>query len=146
MAENEKQVEEYSLEDLEKLLGVSEVAEMFDVRPGTVRRAARKGEIPGAVEILGRHGFDPELVVQWEPQEGSGRKAPRRDDGRQRYTIYLTVDEATDLGEKGYELIDPRERSRKRRQERKAKKAAAKVENEPETSEDESNPFDSFGE
>jgi len=114
------------LSQLEQLLTVNDVAEMFDVEPRIVRREARKNNIPGAIDVLGRHGFDPDKVKEWEPPEpGTRRVGARREDGRQRYRIYLSPQEYEDLKAKGFELVDPREAAKARRAARKAKKAAA---------------------
>ncbi len=114
------------LSQLENLLTVKDVAEMFEVEPRIVRREARKKNIPGAYDVLGRYGFDPEKVTEWEPPEpGERRVGARRDDGRQRYRIYLNQEEFTKLQSQGFEMVDPREAAKARRAARKAKKASA---------------------
>lgn len=108
--------------DLEKLISVAEVAEHFGVRPGIVRRAAKKEEIPGAIKVVGKYGFDPVEMLKWVPPEpGTRRVGAKRADGRQRYNIWLTLEEEAGLAPK-YEIVDPRERAKARRA---AKKAAA---------------------
>ncbi|MFA5526299.1 MAG: helix-turn-helix domain-containing protein [Acholeplasmataceae bacterium] len=119
---------EITLEKLNSLLSTTEVAEMFDVSPGVVRRAARKGEVPGKIEVLGRVAFDPELVKDWEPPERRSAGRATRDDGRLRWKIWLTKEEAESLSEEGYEIENPREAARKRRAARKAKAAGTGVE------------------
>ena len=49
----------------------------------------------------------------------------RREDGRQRFRIYLNQEEYEALKSQGFEIVDPREAAKKRRAERKAKKAAS---------------------
>jgi hypothetical protein len=105
-----------SKEELQALLTVKEVAEMHDVPARVVRKAVKNGTIPGAVEVLGRTGFDPDLVANWTPPEpGTRVVGARREDGRRRYRIYLTPDEAAKLLVEGYEVSDPREAAKARR-------------------------------
>lgn len=113
-------------EQLEKLLTVGQVAEMMDVEPRIVRREARKDKIPGCTKILGKYGFDPELVEDWEPPEpGTRRGRSTREDGRKRYKIYLSDDELAALKEQGFEIVNPRIAARERRARRKAKAETA---------------------
>ena len=111
--------DELNLEKLETFLSTTEVAEMFDVSPGVVRREAKKDAIPGAVNILGRLGFDPELVQGWEPPEGR-TGGIKREDGRVRWKILLNDDEKAKLVAEGYEIEDPRAAGKARRAARKA--------------------------
>jgi len=133
------------MEQLQALLTVKQVAEMFDVPARIVRKAAKNKTIPGAIEVLGKVGFDPDVVTNWTPPElGTRTVGARREDGRQRYSVYLTPDEAAKLLSEGYEISDPREAAKARR----AKKAAAKAEGseasqEVEASDDD--PFAGFG-
>jgi len=134
------------LSQVEQLLTTKQVAEMFEVETRIVRRAARKGTIPGVVRILGRTGFVPELVKDWEaPEPGTfGARGPSRDDGRQRYVIFLSQEEYTKLAAE-HELVDPRERSKARRAARKAKEAAEATQTvDSSDNEDKENPFGDF--
>jgi len=131
------------LSNLSELLSVQQVAEMFDVPARVVRKAAKNGTIPGAVSVLGKTGFDPNSVTEWEPPEAGTRTVgASREDGRQRYRIYLTPAEASKLGAEGYELSDPREAAKARRAAKKADKGEAPAVEETGTVED---PFAAFG-
>ncbi len=114
---------DYSMEELAKLLTMSQVAELKNVPVGVVRRAARsEAGIPGKVEVLGRFGFDPVLVATWEPPAGSARTV--REDGRKKYWVFANTEEHADLVELGYEVVDPSIAAKARRTARKAAKAA----------------------
>lgn len=118
----------FDMEALSKLLTVKEVASMFEVRQGIVRKAARDGTIPGAISVLGKTGFDPEAVLEWTPPEpGTRRVGASREDGKRRFRIYLSDTEPNNelakLLAEGYEITDPRVASRERRAARKAAKA-----------------------
>ena len=131
------------LSQVEQLLTVKQVAEKFGVEPRVVRRAVRKGTINGVVSILGRTGFVPEAVADWTPPEPGvfGARGPAREDGRRRYTAFLTEEEHTLLSAT-YEIVDPRIAAKARRAARKAAKLAA---GEGETSaEVDANPFADF--
>ena len=111
-----------SREELQKLISVNDVAKLFEVRPGIVRREAKKDNIPGAYLMIGKYGFDPEEVMAWEPPvAGTRTVGAKREDGRQRYAIWLTLEEHAGLSP-DYEMTNPRERAAARRA---AKKAAA---------------------
>ncbi len=111
-----------SRERLEKLLTVGEVAKLFEVRQGIVRRCAKKKEVPGAVFVLGRYGFDPDDVMKWTPPDpGTRIVGVRRSDGRQRFSIWLDKTEHEACEAAGYEMSDPR----KKAAERKAARTAA---------------------
>lgn len=129
--------------ELEKLLTVAQVAEMHEVPARVVRKAAKEGSIQGAHFILKKWGFDPELVSGWKaPEPGVfGARAPKRDDGRTRYQIYLTVEESATLLSQGFEITDPRVAAKERRAARKAAKEAGTVEV---TVADEDDPFAGF--
>ena len=133
------------MSQLDSLLSVQQVADMFEVPARIVRKGAKNGTIPGTYKILGKYGFDPEQVTSWEPPEAGTRVVgAKREDGRQRYRIYLTPEELAKLQTEGYELADPREAAKARRA---AKRAAKKAKEEgqteaPETVED---PFKEFG-
>lgn len=115
-----------NLGDVEKLLSVNDVAALFEIEPRVVRRCARKGLIPGQYKILGKLGFDPDKLADWTPPEVGvfGARTPKRDDGRQRYHIFLTAEEEAKLSPH-YELVDPRVAAKARRAARKAAKAEA---------------------
>lgn len=130
------------LDRLEDFLTTSEVAEEFDVSTGYVRREAKKGNVPGFVDILGRYAFDPDQIENWEPTPGRRGRSTRADN-RLRFKIYLTRDEADELSEV-YDIVDPRKKAAERRAARKAKEAnEVSGEQTPET-EAGGNPFDSF--
>jgi len=133
---------------LEELLTVSQVAEMHDVPARIVRKAARRGTIPGQIKVLGKYGFDPELSQTWTPPEPGefGTRKAKREDGRQRYRIYLTVEEATTLQGQGFEVTDPRDEAKVRRAARKA--AAVKGETQAQAqaqTQEGDDPFADFG-
>lgn len=110
-----------TIKALEKLITAEQLAELLDVEPRVVRRAARKGQIPGTIKVLGRTGFDPDLAIEWKPAPGEA--APRRADGRRPFRVYLTAEEQAALVEQGYEFVDPRAK-RKARRAAKAEAAA----------------------
>lgn len=117
---------EMTHEQLTALLTVKEVAEMHDVPDRVVRKAVKSGTIPGHVQVLGKSGFEPEKVAKWvAPEPGTRVVGAKRADGRQRYRIYLTQDEAAKLLAEGYEVTDPREAAKARRAARKATKDEA---------------------
>jgi len=125
---------------LEKLITVQDVAEMFEVRPGIVRREARKGNVPGAIKVLGKTGFDPDLVQTWTPPEG-GERVSKREDGRRRYRIFLSEEELATLSPT-YEIVDPRVAAKARRAAKKAKaEAGGEV---PAAAADAPDPFEDF--
>lgn len=129
----------------ESLLTIQQVADMFDVPARVVRKEAKKGHIPGTVQVLGKYGFDPEKVTDWTPPEAGERVVgARREDGRQRYRIYLSPEEFETLKAGGYELNDPRVAAKARRAARKGKAAPQGEEKpgEPVAGED---PFADFG-
>lgn len=112
-------------EEMQALLTVKEVAEMHDVPARVVRKAAKAGTIPGHIEVLGKSGFDPNLVGDWiAPEPGTRVVGAARADGRQRYRIYLNPEEAAKLLAEGFEVTDPRVAAKARRAARKAAKAA----------------------
>lgn len=118
-----------SMEKLNSLLTISQVAELHEVPARVVRKAAKAGTVPGQIKVLKTFGFDPELVVNWVPPEPGVRVVgARRADGRQRYRIYCNKEEAVKLLAEGFELTDPREAAKARRLARKAKKAGSEVE------------------
>jgi len=132
------------MEKLQALLTVTEVADMHEVPARVVRKAAKNGTIPGVIHALGKYGFDPDLVTEWVPPEpGTRTVGAKREDGRRRYRVYLTSDEAAKLLAEGYEVSDPREAAKARR----AAKAAKTTE--PEGGEvaadSEDDPFKDFG-
>lgn len=139
--------------DLSQLVGLKEAAELVGCEVKTIRRAAKKGKVPGAIKVLGRWGFVPEELDGWEvPEVRSSPRGPSREDGRVRYKIYLTGEEAAKLGEAGFQLVNLAELARARRVERQAAKKAAQAE-EVEPEEDESleaeigedtDPFEAF--
>lgn len=113
-------------DQLEALLTVGQVADMHDVPARVVRKAAKNKTIPGAVQVLGKWGFDADQVANWTPPEpGTRVSKAAREDGRRRFTIYLTTEEAGKLVAEGYEMKDPREVARARRAARKAKQEEA---------------------
>lgn len=107
---------------LEDLITLKNAAVLVGCRSGVLSKLAKKGEVPGAIQVLGRWGFDPAALVGFEAPKGTGRKGgfAKRPDGRHSYRIYLTPEEAKTLVEAGYEVIDPAVA----RAARKAKKAA----------------------
>jgi len=132
---------------LESLLTVAQVAELFDVPTRVVRKAAKNGTLPGTIKVLGKHGFDPELVESWEPPEPGtfGVRASAREDGRRRYRIYLTAEEAATLLSQGFEVTDPREAARARRAAKKAGEASSGAAGATEVASEEKDPFADFG-
>ena len=118
-----------TIEKLNSLLTIAEVAALHEVPARVVRKEAKAGNIPGQISVLGKFGFDPELVVNWEPPEpGTRTVAASRPDGRQRYRIYCNKEEAAKLLAEGFELTDPRVAAKARREARKAKEAGSETE------------------
>ena len=132
-----------TVEKLQSLLTVTQVAEMHDVLARVVRKAAKADEVPGQMSVLGKYGFDPELVATWVPPEpGTRAVGVRRADGRQRYRIYLTEEEAAKLLAEGYQVTDPRVAAKARRAAKAAVKAGEVTDQSPTDSDD---PFKDFG-
>lgn len=134
--------------ELSALLSVKQVAELKDVPARIVRKEARKGKIPGQVQVLGKYyGFDPELVESWTPPE-AGTFGPRtkREDGRSWYRIALSPEEFATL-DASYEIVDPRVAAKARRAARKAARAEAGEGTDvaQEEGESEGDPFADFG-
>lgn len=123
------EVRELTKEQLESLLTTTEVAEMFDTEPRIVRREAKKGNIPGHVEIMGQHGFLPDEVEEWEvPESTGGSRGSVREDNRLRWKIWLTKEEEEALEAEGYEIENPRAKARARRARRRAAEKAQEEE------------------
>ena len=115
---------EMSVEQLQALLTVKQVAAMFDVPARVVRKAAKAGTIPGHIEVLGKDGFDPDKVANWTPPEAGTRVVgASREDGRRRYRGFFNDEELAVLLSQGYEITDPRVAAKERRAARKAAKA-----------------------
>lgn len=134
--------------EMSALLSVKQVADLFEVPARIVRKEARKGKIPGQVQVLGKYyGFDPELVTNWTPPV-AGTFGPRtkRDDGRSWYRIALSPEEFTTL-DATYEIVDPRVAAKARRVARKAAKAEAGegADVAQEATAEEGDPFADFG-
>lgn len=119
--------------ELEKLLTVTEAAALYGVHPRVVRKAAKADPptIPGRVKVLGKIGFNPELLKKpgeegcWVPPEPGDRVVGvAREDGRKRYRIFLSDEEYAELSPK-YDMLDPRIAAAARRKARKDAKAAA---------------------
>jgi len=135
-----------SVEQLQALLTVKQVAEQFGVPARVVRKAAKAGEIPGHIEVLGKDGFDPDKVMSWTPPEpGTRVVGAKRDDGRQCYHGYFNEEEVATLLAQGYEIIDPRVAAKERRAARKAAKAEGTPEDVGAEAEGDDNPFADFG-
>lgn len=110
--------------DLSKLISLKDAAALVGCTVGKLRREAKKGAVPGAVQVLGHWGFISDELQGYEvPESGSFGGGSKRSDGRLTFKIYLTDEEAKTLTDGGFELVDPRVA----RAERKAKQAAEKV-------------------
>ncbi len=131
------------LAKLETLLSVKQIAEQFDVAARIVRKEAKAEKIPGAYEILGRWGFDPDEVLSWEPPETGTRVASKREDGRTRYQVYLNDEELANL--KAILPEDAIKDPKVARAARKAKKAAEAGGTEEVETPDGESPFKDFG-
>ena len=142
---------EITIEKLESLLTVKQVAERFGVRPGVVRKAVKKGTIPGAIKVFKtKDGFDPDLVADWVPPEPGeyGVRSPKREDGRRKYHAFLLPAEVEKLEAEGYEVVDPRVAAKARRAAKKAAEAGEASEagevNAAPASDSDANPFSDF--
>lgn len=138
---------EMTVADLQALLSVKQVAEMFDVPARVVRKAAKASPptIPGVVEVLGKCGFDPDKVSSWTPPEpGTRVVGASRDDGRQRYRIYLTPGEAAKLLAEGHEISDPRQAAKERRAAKKVAQGDGSDVPQPDVESTDDNPFADF--
>jgi len=111
-------------EQLERLLTVTEAAEIKNVPVSAFRKAIRNGTLPeGAVVKFMKHtGIDIELLKDWEPEAGTERAT--REDGRKKFTAMLNDEEVEQLQALGIEIIDTRAAAKKRRDARKAIAAA----------------------
>ena len=138
---------ELDLVKLQSLLTVKEVAELHEVATRVVRKEGKAGRIPGAIKVLGKLGFDPELVETWTPPEAGERVVgARREDGRQRYAIYATLEEKDTLAAQGFEISDPRAAAKARRAAKKAAAAESSEDDGQEVGEpvEAENPFQDF--
>lgn len=113
------------MQDLSKLISLKDAAGVVGCTVGKLRREAKKGNVPGAIQVLGHWGFNKDELEGYEVPEGvSFGGGSKRSDGRLTFKIYLTDEEAATLKAGGFELVDPREQ----RAARKAKQAAKKAE------------------
>lgn len=55
----------------QRLLDKHHVAKVLGLRPETVARMARRGEIP-ALKIAGRYRFDPDSLAAWIDAQAAG--------------------------------------------------------------------------
>lgn len=130
-----------SVELLGSLVTAKQLAEMHDVTPAQVRRAARNSQIPGAYTALGRVGFDLEEALKWVPPEPGVGGFVRREDGRQGYKVYASPLEIAEIqAMPGVEVVDPREV----RKARKARLAAEAAGDGGAEGADEGDPFEDF--
>lgn len=145
MAVNQKEKPAKPVE-LDKLVGLSKAAEILGCNPGRLRKLASKDEVPGAVRVLGRWGFDPQALEGFEVPEG-GAAIVRREDGRRKVWVYVNDEEFGALKKSGLEVIDPRDVRKARKAARKAKAAEGGEAGSGEEAESGTDdPFAAFGE
>ena len=110
----------------DNVIGLKDAAAMLGCGKGRLSKLAKCDEVPGAVLVLGRWGFDPALLADYKvPESQGGFQA--REDGRAVCRIYLTPDECEDLRDDGFELVTAAE-LKARRGARRAAKAEAEAE------------------
>ena len=125
MSENVTTQRVLNQEEMAQLITIAQFAKLVGCSSGVVRKAGKKGEIPGCYHVMGTIGFNPEEAKGWTPPSGS---APRitRTDGRLLYNIALLPEELATLTGT-YEIIDPRVEAAAKRQARKDARAAKKA-------------------
>lgn len=106
------------------VIRLKEYCETHGIDYKRARRMARKGQFPGTQKLLadanGKGGIWAVDADAPAPTFTTTTRGTTREDGRQRYTIYLTPNEYVDIGQYGYEIGNPREAARERRLARKA--------------------------
>lgn len=58
-------------DNIEPLVDAGEVSRILGLDVSSVRRLARKGELPGSVRVSGRWRFRPDVVRDWIRNGGS---------------------------------------------------------------------------
>jgi len=120
--------------DLEQLLTAAQAAEYLatlgiEISVDRLRGLARKGKVPGAGVVMKKPAFTKQGLEGWTPPVSAGI-APKREDGRRPYKIYLLEKEKVELVEAGFEFKVPSPRKQKG-----AVKAAV----------EQTDPFEAFG-
>lgn len=95
---------------------INEAASKMNLTPFYVRKCIRENKIQSTLEQIGdtkvqRHKITEEEIERFETRDK--RQVGKRDDGRNKYTIYLTPEEFTDLTEQHDELLIARANQKK---------------------------------
>lgn len=117
-----EETQSYTLEEINGLMSLADLADALGCSKGQIRRATKKGLVPGHVRVLDTDRYSEDALT-WEPPEGRGAVV-RREDGRKRYHVYCTEEELAALTAQGLEVVDPAQRRKARRAARKAKEGA----------------------
>ena len=125
MSENVSTQRVLNQEEMAQLITIAQFAKLVGVSSSTVRKAGKKGEIPGCYHVMGTIGFNPEEAKGWSPPEG-GSVRITRNDGRLLYNIALLPEELATLTGT-YEIIDPRVEAAAKREARRVARAAKKA-------------------
>ncbi len=95
---------------------INEAASKMNLTPFYVRKCIRENKIQSELEQIGdtkvhRHKISEEEIERFETRDK--RQVGKRDDGRNKYTIYLTPEEFSDLTEKNGDLLIARSNQKK---------------------------------
>lgn len=104
--------------EVNNMVKLSEYCKTHGIDAKHARRLARKGLFPGAEQILGLWAIAKDAPVPELPEKGT--RATSREDGRVRWIVMATPEEAESFVKMGCDVIDPRARAKARRDARKA--------------------------
>jgi len=87
---------------------INEAASKMSLTPFYVRKCIREGKIQSELEQIGdtkvqRHKISAEEIERFETRDK--KQVGKRDDGRNKYTIYLTLEEYEELIEENDDLL-----------------------------------------
>lgn len=87
---------------------INEAASKMNLTPFYVRKCIREGKIQSELEQIGetkvkRHRISEEEITRFESRDK--KQVGKRDDGRNKYTIYLTTEEFAELTANNEDLL-----------------------------------------